>query len=231
MSKDGKTGLFFVFDDDVEASNKNLALSTVNNKGYLYYCKMDSADLLCLKYYMPSPGYYVNSAKERTYIECDGQSSKCKVVNTDPSNTDCGANVKGKLISNTDGNVGVCAEYQNYSDANDKRYELIKFVETQENDHYLINYNENSIFSFDYDKKVTYYAVKVSDVSIALDSEYNVNDQCVLFTDGKVVDRFVDFCSGSSSGNYYTCENGKCESRFYTDYDTVKQNNYSGGKL
>jgi len=128
--------------------------------------------------------------------------------------------------------VGVCVEYPSYTDKASLQHHIITFQDSTEDDRFLVNYNKESIFNFDYDNKITYYAVQVSDNSIMFDSEYGKNndiiDQCVLTTDGKVVDRFVDFCSDASSGNYYTCKYGKCESRFYKTYDDINTNGNLG---
>lgn len=75
-----------------------------------------------------------------------------------------------------------------------------------------MKHTSGTIFSFD--KSANYYGLKVTKNAITFDNSCNNDgekvDQCVLYDDGKLVSRVVDFCSNTSSGRYYTCDNGKC---------------------
>jgi len=178
--------------------------------------------------------YYINAADDGdTIIKCDGKSRECEII-TKPSNDDTCSSSKdpiGELRSDGNGEIGVCAAYplRNPTDT-DSFYHLITFVNPESlSDRYLVGHNSDTIFGFDQDNDVTYYALEVSENAITFDNNYNSpDDQSVLCMEGKIVNRLIDFCSPYRSGNYYNCTLGKCTSRYWSQIDTLNLNDYSG---
>ena len=85
---------------------------------------------------------------------------------------------------------------------NSQTYASIKFGEEFEN--YIVKHDKNSIFNLN--ESANYYVIKGNDYFIEVDNEYSEADTTKLLaanTDGKLISRTEEFCSGKSSGKYY----------------------------
>jgi len=167
--------------------------------------------------YKPIPGYYKG---DLGFIECDSKNKCTKLDN--PTGVCVNGEVEnGGLAKNIaeDGTeeYGICLKHNN-------KYVFVKFEdpvqskdggETEEKK-YVISH-ESELFGFD--AKTTYVTLKVSEMSITFDTSVNVSDQCVIASEGFITSRKEDFCSSDSTGKYYTCENGKCITKYQSTYE------------
>ncbi|KAG4082923.1 scaffoldin [Neocallimastix lanati (nom. inval.)] len=91
----------------------------------------------------------------------------------------------------------------------------IGFSDKEEN-YVVMHATEGDVFNFDRSK--TFYLVKVTADAIYYDVTAETPKDYCADTDGKLISRKEDFCSSKGSGRYYTCKNGKCDSKLQTDY-------------
>ena len=176
------------------------------------------------------PGYYVNKADPDTYIKCTN--SGCETIPKPTKHKDCSSNYDGQLI-NYGNDIVLCTKINelikksdNSYDVKTERYTVIPFDTTETN--YLIHHAVNGeVFNFDRKNDNTYYVVKSNKDAIVFNPDINGKDYCAD-KNGKLMDRVTDFCSGNSSGMYYTCVNGKCTSEYQTKIGQFEKNEEKG---
>jgi len=176
----------------------------------------------------PIPGFY--KSDNDVVIQCT--SSECSIITpVDVDTSDCGNDV-GKYVSGK----GLCltksgencqyVDFVTQSQAQTPDTNTVterKRAETEDKT-YII---ESSGDVFNFDKAMTYYAVKADETSIKLAIDYEGTDVCAA--NGEIISRVEDFCTAGSSGKYYTCKYGKCISRAQNEYDTIETNSRTCG--
>jgi len=177
------------------------------------------------------PGYYINNAD--SYKKCTNIGCETLQKPTEPKS--CTSDNDGKLIY--DGSdVVLCTKMNELITNDDGTFELnknhytkIPFATSETN--YLVHHVINGeVFNFDRTPSNVYYVVKSNENSIVFNPEFNKKDHCAG-NDGKLMDRVTDFCSGNSSGMYYTCVNGKCTSEYQTIKDEFENNGEKGKNI
>jgi len=181
----------------------------------IYYTKNGDNDVINV-IDNPVPGYYKFAGKADNFIECGNE--ECKII--EKNNIMCDGNNIGKLVEN--GN-GVCIGFTTYSNpknAEIDKFKIVQFGSTKER--YIVPFNKGTAFGFD--KDYTHYALQVTENSITFDRTYKSEvDQCVD-GNGYIINRLKDFCSSTSSGKYYNCDNGKCSTMWQDDYGIELKN-------
>ena len=179
------------------------------------------------------PGYYINNADSNSYIKCTNIG--CETLQIPTESKSCTSDNDGKLIYDGFG-VVLCTKMNKLITKDNGSYEIAKdhytvipFATTETN--YLVHHAINGeVFNFDRTPSNVYYVVKSNENSIVFNPEFNKKDHCAD-NDGKLIDRVTDFCSGNSSGMYYTCVNGKCTSEYQTIKGEFEDNGEKGKNI
>lgn len=158
------------------------------------------------------PGYYKIKDNEGNPSDKIRQctAKECTVIDI-PKGGECSSEEDlGKLYLDGE-EVKLCA-----TKLIDDTYSSIGFSDKEEN-YVVMHATEGDVFNFDRSK--TFYLVKVTADAIYYDVTAETPKDYCADTDGKLISRKEDFCSSKGSGRYYTCKNGKCDSKLQTDYE------------
>jgi len=166
----------------------------------------------------PKPGFYKNkNGSVETYIQCKNYGF-CEIVTPTGDCTDANT---GKLIKDSKKSNVVALCLGNFApppitETTQSKFATLPFATTTDSEKYLVKHKSgDNVFSFD--KKANFYAVTHDTNSIVFDDSFthtaNAGDQAALVTDGKLIPRQNELCNiGDSSGRYYTCTAGICNS-------------------
>eukprot|EP00833_Pecoramyces_ruminatium_P015920 jgi/Orpsp1_1/1189952/evm.model.d7180000075714.1 len=161
-------------------------------------------------YENPIPGYYksISGNNNIQYIQCNNEECSYFI----PEHTECQGNT-GNLIINKENIPQLCLGFTYKDGNNDLKYASIGFSENNiNNNHYLVAHDNNAN-NFNFDNSINYYAIKSNSTSITLDTSYNIKEICANKKQGYVISRKADICNINSSGKYFNCVEGKCNSK------------------